>query len=158
MEEKIEFKNHPLRVAENFLREYNEVDPLWKFGLSKDGVGYGKVVEDYLRTQLDGRSATLPMLKGLIGKVSGPSITVVIADVLTSKSIDIPDSWKKNSEMVRSVLRMSANIDLGINIAKDINFSVGGPVEKSEETQLFENLIDKLEEKVSPSIGENRIS
>lgn len=158
MEANIEFKNQPLKVAEDFLHEYNVVDPHWKFRLSGDGVGYGKEVEEYLRAQFKGGTRALPMLKGLVGKVSGPSISVVIADVLVTKSIDIPDSWKQNDEIVRSVLRMSAHIDLGINHANDINFSVGGPVEKSKETQLFENLIDKLKEQVSPSIGENRIS
>ncbi len=158
MEEKTEFKNEPLKVAENFIQEYNEVDPHWKFRLSKDGVGYGNELEEYLKTQLDGMASARSMLKGLVGRVSGPSITIVIADILVSKSIDIPDSWKNNAEIIRSVLRMSTTIDIGISRARDIDFSAGGPVEKTEETQLFEGLLAKLEEKSSPSIGENRIS
>ncbi len=152
MGEKIEFRNNPLDLARDFVSTYSKLRPDWKetskYPESKEIFQRGvSEMEPTQKIMWDMRS---------VGRM--PHISAIVAEAILDQDFEQSERWVEQPEIIRSVLRVAVNMDLGDWRGIDVDRSMGEKVHKSEETISLEKFLAKLEEQTALSIGERRIS
>ncbi len=152
MEEKLVFKNNPFSLAKEFATVYTSIRDGWK---ESSRYGEAKVLLQKGVLEMDPTQKIIWDIR-VVGRV--PHVTAVVSEAISDPSFEQPHRWNEKPELVRSLLRIAVNMDLGDWRAIDVDRSMGGEVHKSDETIALEKFLERLEEKVTPSFGENRIS
>ena len=82
------------------------------------------------------------------------NITPALADMLVGQHEAVPEAWR-NDHSLRLLVTMAAHLDLGVVQAQRLHTEHSGHFEDLEEKAgRLEDLINKLQEKTSPSLHE----
>lgn len=140
----IKFKNNPELVVSNFLNSIDQ-PPHESYIDRAAEILDASVARDALGVCIDLSADRILVME----------TTPTLARMLQENHRSIPQRWRANTEIWRTLLEMTANADLGFIRARIKHESRDGKtdqlIQKAENLQRF---IDSLEEQVGQGLGE----